>query len=561
MSSGTRVGSVRGLVESVGSKEMQAAGNAANLGMSPRQAELNRLWAYYRCCTYDGRKADWNGLEQLDHVEHDMVATQGYLPPGYYDAGQNLPLKFRRPTAPFYLGRVIVDRFTGLLFSERRHPKIFVEGDNDTQEWLAQFAKSTRLWQRMIQARTYGGACGSVAMSFKFLKGKPYVEVHDPRWCEPTIADRATGEVESLEIRYMYPKTFRDENGQWIEGWFWYRRIIDTKADTVWPQVPVDDGAEPNWDEWAFNQVAHNLGFCPVVWIQNKPVQDDLDGDPDAHGCFDLIEAVDALYAQANRGIISNCDPTLTIASDGELGDIAKGTGNAIKLEAGGSAQYMEITGTGPEAALKLAERFEDRALMLARCVLDDPGAGGQAKTATEVDRRYSGMFEEADIRREQYGEEGIRRLLEMVLRAARQLDTTKVGMNEEGLPQIVRQVVKLPPKVIPGEGGFSAQFVEHKLGPSDSVELRWPPYFEPSLEDTQLAVAAAGAAKQFTLIDAESATQFVAPHFRIEDVPAVLARVEKMEEESAEQLKAQVMGRLMGGNQFGRDKAAGGEE
>lgn len=549
MSSGTKadVAEVGRALRSGGQYDAEAG---ANLGLTPRQAELNHYWSYFRCANYEARSVDWSGHQVESHLEREAIASGGFIPPGFYDAsGATMPLKYRRPMAPYYLGRVIVNRFTGLLFGASRHPKVMVEGDPDTEDWLDGFVRVTRLWARMTMARTYGGAMGSVGMGFKFVSGRPKIEVHDPRWCTPEFVDRSELIVRQLEKRYMYPATIRDPmTGEYVEAWFWYRRIIDEDRDVVWPKVPVGDGAEPDWEgrySVQKREVQHGFGFCPVVWIQNNPVQDDIDGDPDCHGIYDTIEAIDCLGSQGIRGTIANCDPTLVISSDGDMDGVAKGSDNAIHLPAGGEANYMEITGAGPKAAREQAAELKDQALEVARCVLDDTG-DGQPKTATEIEKRYSSMIEQADQLREQYGEEGVKRLLEMVLRAVRQLGGTKTVTRDDGLPEIVRDVVRLPPRAIEDDAG-NVTYEPRKLGFSDYITLKWPPYFRPTLDDTNKAVAAAGAAKQFGLIDSEHATQFVASHFQIEDVQAVLETIEEVTDSAAASLEGQVMGRLMG--------------
>src|SRR5579859_6665604 len=89
-----------------------------NLGMTPRQLELNHYWSYFATVQYDARKVDWDGSERMDPVDRQAIATAGTLPGGFYDAGKEFPLKFRRPSSPYHLGRVVVTRHTGLLFSE-----------------------------------------------------------------------------------------------------------------------------------------------------------------------------------------------------------------------------------------------------------------------------------------------------------------------------------------------------------------------------------------------------------------------------------------------------------
>lgn len=500
----------------------------ARLGLSPRQQELNRLWAWYRCASYDARRCDWDGKERLDPIETESVARAGYVPPGFYTAAV-LPLKFRRPTAPYNLCKVVVDRFTGLLFSERRHPQVRVDGDQDTEGTVAAIVEAARLWPAMIQARTYGGATGSACMGFQFMDGKPVVEVHDPRWVMPKFADRASLRVTELDKRYMYPADERDPaTGVWVQVWYWYRRLITETHDVLWKPIVVGDGQEPNWDDDSLVEayVEHDFGFCPAVWIQNVPCSDDVDGDPDCLGIFDMVESIDALIAQANRGTLSNCDPTVVITSQDDMSELVKGSDNAIKL-ATGDAKYLEISGLGPKAAREMAQELRQYALEVAQCVLEQPNGGG-LKTATEIERTYSSMFSKADIFREQYGERGIKPIIEMMLKAAR-IVTKPKAVNGS----IERGMLVLPDKVTQNPDGTVTR-TPRKLGPGGVIRLQWGGYAELSLGEVTSAVQAASAAKAGGLVDAEHASKLVAEHFRVEDVPAMLAKVK---EEQAERV------------------------
>ena len=499
--------------------------------LTPRQQELEWMWRFYRCTNYTGRRVSWDGGQEVGRSEYDAFLAQGpVVPPGFYDAGHGTPLKFRKPTAPYHLGKVIVNRFTSLLFGKKRSPKI-VSDDPVTEDWLQGVVEATHLWSTMIRVRTFGGAMGSVGLSFRFKGGAPVVEVHDPRYCEPTFEDVATGEVRQLEKRFQFPEMVRDADGGVSEEWFWYRRVITRETDTVWPKVRATD-EEPDWACERYQEREHGFGFCPVVWIQNQPVTDDIDGDPDCHGIFDLIEAIDTLYAQAHRGTIANCDPTLWVSSDAEFDELEKGSGKAIQTEKGGAVHYLEMTGGGVDRAINLAEKLEQKALTVARCMLDR-NEGGPSRTAEEVEHNYSSMIEQADIYREQYGEHGVQRLLEMVLRAARQLATPRRAENAQGLPYIGKSLVKLPKRRVVTRGKVS--WIERQVGSGERVELRWPDYFTPSQETVIKAVAAAGQAKQLGLVDAKNATEHVAPYFQIEDVDGVVKRA-KEEQQQQEQ-------------------------
>lgn len=530
---------------------------APTMGLSDRQVELDHLWRYYRAACYENRRVDWNGHERLGKIEHEIVASSGFLPAGFYDAGQTLPLKFRKPSVPFYLARVVVSRFTSLLFSSKRHPKISCI-DPAVEDWLNAFAEHTRLWAAMIKARSYGGAMGSVGIGFKIVNGKPSIEVHDPRWCTPDFLDREELLVSRLEKRYQFCVDERDAEGRWEKVWYWYRRVIDETSDTVWPKVKVEASREPDWSREPMRQVKHGYGFCPIVWVQNTPVDDDIDGDSDCHGIHDAIEAIDMLYSQAHRGTIANCDPTTVISSDSEWDEgLKKGSGNALITEKGGSISYLEMTGQGPKAAIELAEKIEEKALTVARCYLDT-NTGGPSRTVEEVEHNYSSMVEQADVLREQYGERGVKRLLEMVLRAARVHGQAKRVRDAAGQERIVREIIKLPKRKVVDEAGnvTMKDRTLSTLDEDDVIELRWPDYFRASNAAVLSAVQAAGQAKQNKLIDSEHATRYVADHFDVEDVRAMMEKIQEEKEAEQEQFMQGFGGSGgFGGGNFGNEE------
>jgi hypothetical protein len=498
--------------------------------MSRRQCGLDRLWRYYRCSQYEGRRYDWNGHENVGHIEHDIIAHSGAIPPGFYDAGgEMVPLKFREPSAPYHLVKVIVNRFSSLLFSNKRHPQIEAD-DPQTEDWLAGFAEATRLWSKMLKARTYGGAMGSVAVGFKFVRGRPHVEVHDPRWCIPRFTDRETFKVGRLEKLYQFVEQELNEDGEWEDVWYWYRRLITESSDIVWPKVEVEANESPSWAHESFTKVDHGFGFCPVVWIQNVEIDDDVDGDPDCHGIYQTTESIDGLWSQATRGTISNCDPGVVISSDSEFDEVRKGTGNALHVEQGGRVDYLEMDGGGVDKAMEVARELEKRAETVARVTLDR-NEGGPSRTEVEVEHNYSSMIDQADTLREQYGEMGVKPLLEMVLKAARMMLESRVDRGGE-TPRIVRSSIKLPKrKVVDEASGEVLEWRERELGKGEQIELRWPQYFTPSSEMVEKAVDAAGKAKDYSLIDQDHATGYVAEYFGVENRAEMIKRIEAQKE------------------------------
>ena len=550
MSSGTQymVGAGRKAISvAAGRGSMREAGERVKtLGLSERQMELSRMWAVYRAQQYDTRAQDWYGRRRLDNIELEQIATDGVLPVGYEDVGgqtKPLPLQFRRPLAPLHLGRLIVDRFTSLLFSEKRHPAVRALGDPDTEDWVTAFCDATRFWAQLIMARTYGGAMGSVATSFMYVRGRPRVEVHDPRWCTPRWADRAEFKLASLEKRYQYPEEVRRMDGSWETAHFWYRRIINEGWDIVWKPIEVGDGDEPDWENEEKEAIEHNLGFCPAYWIQNMPVQDSLDGDPDCQGAFDTFEEIDTLTAQADRALMSNCDPTLLVSSNAEMpASLKKGSDNAIQVPTGDSAEYLEINAQAIKATMDQANEHERRALQITSCVLERPDAANQ-KTATEVDRLWSSMLAKVDILREQYGQRGILPMANGATRSARKLRGPRVVKDGER-GRVVRYSIELPKRPVKDKTGKVVKFADRVVGPEENaqLDLQWPRVLDANPQEVESVVRSAVEARSGGLIDADHATRKVAEYFDVEDPAALVERLKRddQDQRDAEEQEAQ---------------------
>ncbi len=515
-----------------------------------RQEYLEWLWSFYKCANYESYRYDFDGRESHGHVEHNAIATAGYIPPGFYDAGQSsLPVSYRKPYAPYYLIREIVDRFTNLLFSDTRIPALVVEGDDDTSDYYNAIAEEGSLWVQMGKLRTFGGAMTSAAMGFRLEAGKPVFEVHDPRWCEPTFEKLGSDVLKRFEKRYIYQdvlrnaddEPIRDSDGRKILSWFWYRRVVDKDTDVVWDRVPAMDREEPIWDHYESQSVTHGLGVVPIRWVKNIPVEDGTDGEPDAAGVYELILAFDTLMAAAQRATLANCDPQLAIYTDEDIDEIIRGVGSAIRLGKEGQAQLLEMMGTGPKTAMELAEKIREIAFEIAACVPDTQGTvgGGSKKTATEVISLHSRMLEKAGKLRTCYGKL-VADLFEIVDMAVRK--STKPTIDRSGpTAKIVIGVMKLPPRVVKNPDG-TAQQIPRKLGAGGKIKLNWPRYFEPTLDDTLKAAQAVSQAMTVGAIDAECAAKFLANYFPIDDIPAMLDRIKKSKQVQQEAMAKQAL-------------------
>jgi hypothetical protein len=144
----------------------------------------------------------------------------------------------------------------------------------------------------------------------------------------------------------------------------------------------------------------------------------------------------------------------------------------------------------------------------------------------------YSSMFEKADVLREQYGERGLKPLMEKMLDGVRKLDG---GVVVDG--QRHRSQVFVPPLVKDG------RVQDRQLGKGKLVEAQWPPYVSSSVEDATKATTAASTAKAAGIISAEDATKYAAPHFGIDDPVATVESIRAEAKAEQEFLTSSLMG------------------
>ena len=499
------------------------AGLAA-YGEPERIRILKRKYAHFRGQQYDHLKVDWFG-RNADTSE--TISPKILVPSGFESPLSNEPVHKKRPVAPVGLCGTIVNRFTNLLFGEKRIPRIGVVGDPDTEAFILAAIKQSRFWVKMNEARMQGGACGAVAISVHLRNGKFCVDVH-PSWkVDPEWENQDDLKLSRLVIQYTY---YEEElqaadpvggnNGnptksamKLVNEEYLYRRVIDANQDVIYKPWRVKDGP-PRWDASQIDSdraVVHGLGFAPVVWVQNLPTSDHFDGDADCEGAWGTFDSYDRLQSQAYRALLVNLDPTVILTADEQWiqrqgGNIKKGSDNSIALPSGGNASYLEISGAGIQAAFAQLERLKRQAQDITEAVLIDPEKiSGAAQSAKAIEYIFAPMLSKAGKLRGQYGDGAIIPLLEMMVAMAR-----KIGL----------QGITLPDRIEDDKP------VKQKLGAGGELSLEWGPWFDATTLDVQTTVVSTAAAKGAGLIDAEAGIRKVAPYFGIKDIEATMDKI-----------------------------------
>jgi hypothetical protein len=483
-----------------------------DLSGGARFSAIDRAHSYFRGTQDDHKRYSWDGY----FMGYGIKAA---VRPGWY-----VPFADRKPSTTIPLAKVIVGRLTSMLFGDQNRPTIQVEGDEDAEAYVRAIAKGSRIFQKFVEARNLGGACGAVAVSYGIVATKPRVEVHCLKHVRVlTWRDRAEHIPEAVLKAYRYAEeVFDEEAKRYRTKLFWYARYWDAEYEYVWERIPDDQVKDdPVWfrNHAPDRGVKHGDGTaCPVVWIQNIPCSEDPDGESDYDNQHDNLDSLNRLQSSTSAGTLKNTDPTLVIKTAKTATAVKKGSETSIWAE--GGADYLTLPGDAMRAATE--EKAELRASILDACQVVIPSAeklSGAAQSAAAIRLLYAPMTAKCDVLREQYGDMGIARVLEGLL-----LMCKAALARGEDIELPARMESDVDDETGEAEVGES----ENVPGEREDVSLTWPTYFPPTWTEKGEAVTAAQKANGGKpVISHRSSVEAVAQLFGVDDTDAELAAIE----------------------------------
>lgn len=278
-----------------------AALEAAQANLSPRQKELESLERFALGTQYDGRPSWWTA---------------------------DVPLWERAPCIVYLQTKGAIQSNTDLVLGEARFPVVTSNpGEDDSKadgldpdeskdvdRAIRELCDRVRFRSVSRQVLEHGQQAKSAAGIFGAREGHPFIEVVRSRWCEPKFDVRRR--VTELEIRYPYIKWEKQLDGKWKLSAKLYRRVINAASDTTFEPIPAPkDGREPAPDAWVPDEartVKHKLGFCPVVWyahMRECSTVEDYDGEAIHQNITDEIQGLDFALSQKHRAALFCGDP------------------------------------------------------------------------------------------------------------------------------------------------------------------------------------------------------------------------------------------------------------
>lgn len=444
--------------------------------------------------------------------------------------GRYIPLRERRPSVRYGLPQIIVQDSVSLTFGEDHFPAIDLKvksekgqdktPQSDKASELIALLVSETLLREVMQDTATKGAKGSAALHVSLRKNRFFFEGRDTTFLTPTFD---LDEPDKLTlVREQYKTTRRQliEMGYQMDAdarandttEYWMR--IDYTPNAELEAVPwkvIDPDAvgqstrdrEPVWDQK--RSVTHNLGFVPIIWIRNLPGGDKVDGKCTFEPALDNSIEIDYLLSQNGRGLKYAADPTLVIsdptASEFGQRQFVRGAANAITVGENGSAQLLEISGTASSAVLDHVRFLRQISMELCGGNRSDPDKIAAAQSGKAMEMMNQTLIWLAGKLRTSYGQNGLVKLIKMILRIA---ETEDVWIDEELVPKATLPKAK-----------------------DVTIILNWPEWYAPTAADQQAKATGLGLYIDKGVISEETATRQIAPEYDIEDVAAERARID----------------------------------
>jgi hypothetical protein len=540
----------------------------------------------------------------LDCLERYVASTQYEHLRSWWD--DSVPLRERAPHVVEPVVREAIESYEDLLTTEDHFPALTTqpeedEEDNDAEgiglsekesegldKLITELAKQSKLSHAACKALRQALGCGTAVTTLGVKRGKPRIDCIPAKFCWPTWADDDDEKLVKLEVKYPYIADVEDGT----VGVWWYRRVIDDQADTIYKPARGEDGQEP--ERWTTqSKIEHGYGFCPAVWWAHAKGYAGPASGPDGHALHELllaeIDALNRACSQHNRAGLYAGDPMLCeygVDPDDNPAPMGRTayellpgakphkdptTGAMVGTpEAAGSQPYQgaarpkparrrgvgvinqyRYSGEGPMPSAELltlpadaldavAKDRDDLRAMVARAMawvqldrqtLEGP-KGGQAGLANLSGKALELLFMRQLNRcgklRAEIGCEWIRPVVNMLIRIV-------AHHGGEGL--FLRHTEALPAllgkltRPVLLRAGESA--VDEWTGPE--LTLKWPPYFPPNDKDAEIASKQAKHDYDAGLITKRTAVEKIAPHYGIKDVDAYLEMLEEEDKERAE--------------------------
>ena len=444
-----------------------------------RRQCLEDFDAYYECRQYDN-------LIPWDDAAEKACAD-----------GEFVGVRKRQPRINYAYAKTLTSRIVAKLVSEKTFPRITIEDDPDTTEFLKALIEWSKLRAQLPEALRRGINTGSVFIRFSLIDGAMKVEHFLSKYCYPEFDP--SGELSFMKIQYVWSDyEDLDEKGKPKEKW--YRLDLGRTSDILYDNPKYQHDANPVFEEVA--RADHGLGFVQGVWYRTRINKHDPDGDALVDELTDMIDEVNYSLSQSSQAVSYNQEPQLTVSGMDmeELDHIIRSSSKALNLGRDGKAAFLESNMGGVEVANELRDKVRNGIQEISRVTMLDPEKiVGSAQSGKAMEVLHGPMLDLIDELRPMLKST----LSELLLKMA--LATLIFSQRGEELG------MELPP-------GWKPKSLE--------FNFVWPEIFPMTMEDLQKKVQVGVSASSANILSREAMTRWLAQDFGIEDIEAEIAKI-----------------------------------
>lgn len=278
---------------------------------------------------------------KLETFEHYYNGTQYEGREDFFAPKNPVPLLERAPCVVYPVVEAAVRQHADFALGEGRFPTFTTgigeddeddlfglsEDDSETLDrFLVKLCEHSRFVETCHYALMAGESIGSACVVYSFDGfGSLRAEHIEACHAEPTFD--SDGSLVKLEIKYPFIDLFDAEDGTVRARCMFYRRVIDSNADTVFKIAEViHKGVEPRAGIDKERTTEHGLGFVPAIWYAFKRPwhkAGHFDGRPIHHSQLDEIDALNFSLSQRHRAALYTGDPQVVEVGVGESENVA----------------------------------------------------------------------------------------------------------------------------------------------------------------------------------------------------------------------------------------------
>jgi hypothetical protein len=393
-----------------------------------------------------------------------------------------IPIRDRKPRVIFPFAKVLQDRLASKLVGKSTFPKFRIEDDEEADYFMGLVKDHSFFAAKMLDIAKDFISYTSVFARFKIIHGSLKIESHNANYCYPELGP--DGELESVEIKYVYETDETDEQGKQIKKW--YRALLGKETDILFDNPIFEENKQPEFEEQ--ERVDHGLGFVQGEWFRYGETTYDVDGNdyPLAYQLSGFIDAINYNLSQSDQAASYGMEPQLVLngITQDQAEELIKSSTRGWILGKEGTASFIETSGSGIQRGKEVRDDQIKLAADCARVVFLDPEKMvGNAQSAKAMEVMHGPLVEMINEMRPWFEKSMIKLMQKLI--------SVLAIYNSQGM----ELALTMPPKWMPS---------------SLDIKIKWPPVFELTTQDKQQIVAVAIQAASGNIISRATALKWV---------------------------------------------------